>query len=208
MKYRSVKKFIQLILKSTLIIFGLFSTPISFAQKAQGIVKEAPAEILNFERREDILKIKSSDSGFEQSNIISVLGKNSLRWSWKQGAKIKLPLYNFYSEGMKISPFDKAQCLVVWIYNKKKSPGALNLTLTGENLETISSKFYLDYNGWRTAHIPLSQMEGKTPQMGDFNSYQWLELSVPEYHPEKDGCFFIDDVYTSMIDARHPSADY
>ncbi len=178
------------------------------AQKANGTIKELPGRILSFERQDDFNKIRSSSSNIEQSKTISMLGKNSLKWDWRNGSSLEVPLYNFYSEGVRISPFDKDQCLVVWIYNEKASSGAVTFILSGENLENISCKFFLNYIGWRTAHIPLSQMEGKAPQQGDFNTYQWLKMEIPNNHPEKSGRFFIDDVYTTMIDARHPSADF
>lgn len=181
---------------------------ISLSQKALGIVKESPGKILSFERQEDIGQIQSSLSNFRQSNAISMLGEHSLQWNWQTGASLKLPLYNFYSEGVKISPFDKDQCLVVWLYSQQASNGALTFTLTGEGLEPVSAKFYLDYKGWRTAHIPISQMQGNAPQKGDFNQYEYLEIHVPKNHPEKKGRFFLDDIYTTVLDARHPSADY
>lgn len=197
--------------KCKLMLFALlftFSSFSLFAQKALGTIKESPGKILSFEIPDEINQIEATESSFKQTNVISLLGKNSLQWDWKAGASIKLPLYNFYSEVVKLSPYNKDQCLVMWLYSDEPSDDFLTLTLTGEELDTITGKFYLNYTGWRTAHIPLSQMEGNTPQKGDFNPYQWLEIDVPEDHSVKKGRYFLDDVYTTMIDDRHPSADY
>lgn len=196
--------------KIVLLTILLFATTAfsSFSQKSLGVVKESPGKILGFEHSEEIDKIEASKSSFKTTNIISLLGDNSLQWDWEQGATIKLPLHNFYSETVRLSPFKKDQCLVIWIYSDKASDGFLNLTVSGNGLGTISSKYYLNYSGWRTAHIPLSQMEGDRPQKGAFNPYQWLEVGVPENHVESKGRYFIDNVYTTMLDERRPSADY
>ena len=113
----------------------------SFSQSALGDVKESPGEILSFEDAKDILKVESSKSSFKKTDAISLLGQNSLQWDWEKGATIKLPLYNFYSEVVKLSPFNKDQCLVLWIYNDAPSEGFVNLTVSGSNLSAISSKF-------------------------------------------------------------------
>ncbi|MDF7823687.1 chondroitinase family polysaccharide lyase [Pontiellaceae bacterium B12227] len=170
---------------------------------AQGVVEEAAGNILGFETRDEVEAVRAMHSTFRQSDTISMLGVKSLQWDWQAGANLDLPLHNYYSQKVKLSPFAKTQCLVIWIYNEKPSAGHLDFSLG--NLSCI---YYLNYSGWRTAHIPLSQMEGDAPQQGDYVEFEQLRISIPPTHPEKSGRFFIDDVYTSMIDARHPSADY
>ncbi|MEN8862219.1 MAG: chondroitinase family polysaccharide lyase, partial [Lentimonas sp.] len=127
---------------------------------------------------------------------------------WHSGGHLDLPLFNYYSQAVKLSPFTKNQCLVIWVFNESPSQGHLIFSLGSDDKSPITSRFYLDYTGWRTAHIPLSQMDGSAPQFGDYVEYDRLRVSVPGNHPQANGRFFIDDVYTSMIDARHPSADY
>jgi chondroitin-sulfate-ABC endolyase/exolyase len=178
------------------------------ADNATGTIKEPDQAILGFEELSIIDAIKSTRSTFRQSDTISILGSHSLQWDWKAGATLDLPLYNYYSRSAQLSPFAQNQCLVVWIFNEEPGSGHLNLSIGKEGEFPISARFYLDYKGWRTAHIPLSQMKGDAPQAGDYVEYSSLRITVPKNHPEHTGRFFIDDVYTSVIDARHPSADW
>ena len=205
MNQKKLSSYKVVLLTMLLFVSSAFSL---YSQTALGVVKESPGEILSFEKKADIDKIESSKSSFKQTNAISLLSPNSLQWDWEKGATIKLPLYNFYSEVVRLSPFNKDQCLVLWISNDAPSEGFVNLTVSGSDLGAISSKFYLNYTGWRTAHIPLSQMDGKAPQKGEFNPYEWLEIKIPENHPEAKGRYFIDDVYTTMLEERRPSADF
>lgn len=178
------------------------------AQKALGTIKEPPGKILSFEYADDFNKITSQNSTYQQTNIVSLLGEHSLKWDWEQGGSITLPLHNYFSETVRLSPFGREQCLVLWIYNQTPSDGHLKLIVSGSGLGTIEGEFYLNYTGWRTAHIPLSQMRGDVPQTGDYNAYEWLKIEIPDGFPKDKGRFFIDDVYTTMLDIRHPSADY
>ena len=188
--------------------FILFSSSVLFAQKALGTIKEPPGKILSFESEEDFSNVTSQNSSYQQTNILSLFGEHSLQWDWKRGAGITLPLENYFSKTVRLSPFGREQCLVLWVYNHVATDGHLNLTVSGEKPGTVKGKFYLDYTGWRTAHIPLSQMEGDVPQTGDYNAYEWLSIELPKNFPLSQGRFFIDDVYTTMLDVRHPSADY
>jgi chondroitin-sulfate-ABC endolyase/exolyase len=171
-------------------------------------IQEPDGKILGFERRVDFEAINSDDSTFVQSDTISMLGEHSLQWDWRRGSRLKLPLYNYCPKRAELSPFAQNQCLVIWVYNESPSEGHLIFSLGSVGEFPLTARFYLDYTGWRTAHIPLSQMEGPAPQMGDYVAYEWLSILVPEDYPQDQGRFFIDDVYTSMIDARYPSADY
>ncbi|VGO20686.1 chondroitinase family polysaccharide lyase [Pontiella sulfatireligans] len=200
----------QSIMCRTALMFTLFAASALQIQAgaAQGTIKEPDAEILSFETQANIDSVRATQSTFRQSDTLSMLGRQSLQWDWKAGASLDLPLLNYYSLKTKLSPFAKNQCLVLWIYNETPSAGHLTLSLGNESGFTLSCPFYLDYTGWRTAHIPLSQMQGDAPQMGDYTEFNQLRFLVPEDHPENGGRFFIDDVYTSVIDARHPSADY
>ena len=178
------------------------------AGAALGTVEEEDADILSFERASDLESILADGSSVKLSQSISLLGDNSLQWDWRAGASVSMPLYNYQSASARMSPFLQTQCLVLWIYNALPSKGYVELAVHERDGEAACSRFYLDYKGWRTAHIPLSQMEGNAPAAGQFIEYSRLEISIPESHPEKSGRFHIDDVYTTMIDARHPSADY
>lgn len=190
------------------LLFALLGLSLLDVHAATGSVQEPDAVILGFERKADFATINSEHSTYRQSDTISMLGSHSLQWDWRSGAHLDLPLLNYYSQGAKLSPFPNNQCLVLWIFNERPSQGYLTFSLGGPDRSPITCRFYLNYTGWRTAHIPLSQMEGPAPQLGDFIGYERLRVSVPESHPEASGRFFLDDVYTSMIDARHPSADY
>jgi chondroitin-sulfate-ABC endolyase/exolyase len=199
---------IKLFLMSLLFLLQTWGSFYLLAQKANGSIIESDGKILSFERHEDLDQITSTHSTFLQSNAISMLTEHSLQWDWEAGASLSLPLYDYYSEAVQLSPFEKNQCLVLWIYNERPSKGALTFILGEGKNNQITCKYYLDYTGWRTAHIPLSQMTGEAPQKGDFAEYRSLTIKIQEDHPEGQGRFFIDDVYTTVIDARHPSADY
>lgn len=178
------------------------------AGAAQGSIFEPDGTILGFEKMDDLSSIKASLSTYQQSETISVLGSKSLKWEWTRGASLELPLIHYQSQKIKISPFAKTQCLVLWIYNDKPSLGQLTFSIGSKNSKELSCSFQLNYKGWRTAHIPLSQMNGeKVPAMGELVSYDRLHIEVSKDHPEPSGIFFIDDVYTTVLDARHPSGD-
>ncbi|MDA3821688.1 MAG: chondroitinase family protein, partial [Bacteroidales bacterium] len=139
-----------------ILLLGLMFSVQGYSQKALGTIHEPEGSILSFEDQKTIQSIQAFNSVFEQTDLISVLGNQSLRWDWKRGSNIEVPLFNYYSEKERMSPFDKNQCLVIWIYNEQPSSGYLNFHLLGENLDSIYGRFFLDYTGWRTAHIPLS----------------------------------------------------
>lgn len=192
-----------------LLLFLLLTLSVPLlGQKALGTIKEPPGKILSFEYADDFDEITSQNSTYQQTNIVSLLGKHSLQWDWERGAHITLPLYNYFSEAVRLSPFGREQCLVLWIYNQNPGDGHLRFTVSGAESGDIEGEFYLNYTGWRTAHIPLSQMRGAAPQTGDYTTCEWLKIEIPDGFPKDKGRFFIDDVYTTMLDIRHPSADY
>ncbi len=164
--------------------------------------------ILSFETPEEMAQVRATGSTVRQSDTLARLGTHSLQWDWQAGATITMPLFHHYAKKTRLSTFPQVQCLVIWLYNDRPNAGHFTLELGSNGAFPISCSFHLNYTGWRTGHIPLSQMEGGAPQAGDYTEYEHLRICVPDDHPECSGRLFIDDVYTTMLDARHPSADY
>ncbi|MDD7987457.1 chondroitinase family polysaccharide lyase [Lentisphaera marina] len=160
--------------------------------------------VFSFEQEDDLFHFETKNSQITASTNHAHLGKQSLLWTWQNGAQIKakrlralnLKESKFVGQGSALSP-----TFIASFYSPKVQDNSLRFSFIGPEGQEAHFDLQLNFSGWRTVWVPFYDMSG-----GPKKQRQAFEIEscIISAQGEQSGQIYVDDIiFSQFADDRH-----